>query len=66
MRAHSPSRLLPALAAALALAALVGVVRPAAAQSYGLGDQVLTLGSMDFRPLTNAGIYSFDNADGYV
>jgi len=66
MRSESPRRFLIALAAALTVAAVLALAPPAFAQSYGLGDQVLTLGSMDFRPLTNAGVYSFNFADGYV
>ena len=67
MRSDSSRRFRIPLAAAFALAAAVLTVAPAAhAQSYGPGDQVLTLGSMDFRPLTNAGVYSFNFSDGYV
>jgi hypothetical protein len=66
MRSDSPRRIRIALAAGLALAALAALAPAARAQSYGLGDQVTTLGSMEFRPLTNTTAYTFNPPDGYV
>jgi len=62
MDRHSRSLLLAFLLALGSLAA----ARLAEAQSYGPGDQVTTIGSMEFRPLTTGLSYTFQPTDGYV
>jgi S-layer homology domain len=43
----------------------LGAAIPVSGQSYGLGDQVLTLGGADFRPNLNSEVYYFAG-DGYL
>lgn len=51
---------------ALALPLLALQARPASAQSYGLGDQVLAVGAPEFRPLATGVAYSFGASDLYL
>jgi hypothetical protein len=51
---------------ALALPLLALRVRPASAQSYGLGDQVLAVGAPEFHPLATGVAYSFGASDLYL
>lgn len=51
---------------ALALPLLALRARPASAQSYGLGDQVLAVGAPEFRPLATGVAYSFGASDLYL
>ena len=53
-----------ALLAMLLAGAVFAAAAPAFAQSYGLGDQVLTVSSAAFRPLVNGPIANYGN--GYI
>ncbi len=53
------------LSSILALVALA-VAAPAFSQSYGVGDQVLTVGALEFRPVFNSTPYSYSGIAGYL
>lgn len=45
---------------------LASLTRPAGAQSYGLGDQVMTVSSIEFRPIVNSTSWGLHIEDGYL
>jgi len=61
MTTRRPS-LLPSIFAVVAL----GLAGPALSQSYGLGDQVLTIGATEFRPNYGSNNTYFYGSDGYL